>query len=277
MDNQKPRVGIFMAAGIVAAIVIGFVVWNASSSDRSAQAGYVSETETKRAQEESPVSKTSKVTSEEDDSTESRRESTQRSGAPRNTAPQPQVNLAQPSNEGQDEAYSLNSDPYAPQHAVVGTAQQQAATRVFRPTNVVPTTVIASSAASAPATGDNGVQSVEGSQATETPQDTVAPSASGAPDESGSTTAPAPATEPTPTTPSSERPQEAPSGAAPMQSPSAAAESAVESAAEETHNQVEQGVQNSPAPAPQEANTPLHGISSEAQQAWNRWLGNFRR
>ena len=282
MDNQKPRVGIFMAAGIVAAIVIGFFVWNASSSERSAQAGYVSETTSEQPRKESPVSKTSRVTSDtrseqvDDDAGQNP------DAAPQQ--PQPQVNLAQPSTEGQGEAYSLNSDPYAPQHAVVGTAQQQASTRVFRPTNVVPTTVLPTTAAAMQGEGEAAETPSAAESSAPPTQETP-----GTPGEGSSTT-----TEPTPAEPKPADPAgepagepapEPPAGATPT--PSGAPQSAEQGAQSappqesQAHTQVgpevDQGAPPAPAPAPREAGTPQQGFSSEAQQAWNRWISNFRR
>lgn len=276
MDNQKPRVGIFMAAGIVAAIVIGFFVWNASSSERSAQAGYVSETTTERPRKESPVSKTSRVTSD----TRSEQVDDDAGQNPDAAPQQPQVNLAQPSTEGQGEAYSLNSDPYAPQHAVVGTAQQQASTRVFRPTNVVPTTVLPTTAAAMQGEGE----------AAETPSaaESSAPSTQetpGIPGEGSSTTTEPTPAEPKPADPAGEPAPEPPAGATPTSSgaPQSAEQGAQSAAPQEgqAHTQVgpevDQGAPPAPAPAPREAGAPQQGFSSEAQQAWNRWISNFRR
>ncbi len=274
MDNQKPRVGIFMAAGIVAAIVIGFFVWNASSSERSAQAGYVSETTSEQPRKESPVSKTSRVTSdkrsEQDDDD---------AGQDPNAAPQqPQVNLAQPSTEGQGEAYSLNSDPYAPQHAVVGTAQQQASTRVFRPTNVVPTTVLPTTAAAMQGEGEAAEAPSPAESSAPSTQET--PGTPGTSSEGSSTTTEPTPAEPKPADPAGEPAPEPPAGATPT--PSGAPQSAEQNTAPQegqAHTQIgpeaDQGAP--PAPAPREAGAPQQGFSSEAQQAWNRWISNFRR
>lgn len=277
MDNQKPRVGIFMAAGIVAAIVIGFFVWNASSSERSAQAGYVSETTTERPRKESPVSKTSRVTSKEhseqadDDAGQDLDAAAQQ--------PQPQVNLPQPNTESQGEAYSLNSDPYAPQHAVVGTAQQQASTRVFRPTNVVPTTVLPTTAAAMQGEGEAAEPPSAAESSAPSTQETPGNPGEG----SSTTTEPTPA-EPKPADPAGEPAPEPPRGATPPTAPNTAPQSAEQNTAPQegqAHTQVgpevDQGAPPAPAPAPREAGAPQQGFSSEAQQAWNRWISNFRR
>ncbi|OFP34161.1 hypothetical protein [Corynebacterium sp. HMSC071B10] len=274
MDNQKPRVGIFMAAGIVAAIVIGFFVWNASSSERSAQAGYVSETTSEQPRKESPVSKTSRVTSDKRSE-----QADDDAGQDPNAAPQqPQVNLAQPSTEGQGEAYSLNSDPYAPQHAVVGTAQQQASTRVFRPTNVVPTTVLPTTAAAMQGEGEAAEAPSPAESSAPSTQET--PGTPGTSSEGSSTTTEPTPAEPKPADPAGEPAPEPPAGAIPT--PSGAPQSAEQNTAPQrgqAHTQVgpeaDQGTP--PAPAPREAGAPQQGFSSEAQQAWNRWMSNFRR
>ena len=274
MDNQKPRVGIFMAAGMVAAIVIGFFVWNASSSERSAQAGYVSETTSEQPRKESPVSKTSRVTSDKRSE-----QADDDAGQNPDAAPQqPQVNLAQPSTEGQGEAYSLNSDPYAPQHAVVGTAQQQASTRVFRPTNVVPTTVLPTTAAAMQGEGEAAEAPSAAESSAPSTQET--PGTPGAPGEGSSTTTEPTPAEPKPADPAGEPAPEPPAGATPT--PSGAPQSAEQNTAPQegqAHTQIgpeaDQGAP--PAPAPREAGAPQQGFSSEAQQAWNRWMSNFRR
>ena len=222
MHNSKSRVGIFMAVGIVIAIVVGVFVWNTSSSEHSAQAGYVSATDTQAPRKESPIAKTSKATSRSASKSPSLIDAPSSAPPrPHSSAPQAQINLDTQSSQrtAQQRDYNLNSDPYAPQHAVVGTPQEQPATRVFRPTNVVPTTVMATTAAGgptadagAPGSGTGGAGSASGSGdssgASVGTQDGGEPnhpstSTAGAPrpDETGESATGAPTTEPTATAP----------------------------------------------------------------------------
>lgn len=225
MHNSKSRVGIFMAVGIVIAIVVGVFVWNTSSSERSAQAGYVSATDTTDTQaprKESPIAKTSKATSKSASKSPSLIDAPSSTPPrPHNSAPQAQINLDTQSSQrtAQQRGYNLNSDPYAPPHAVVGTTQEQPATRVFRPTNVVPTTVMATTTAGgptagagAPGSGTGGTGSASGSgdssgagvgaqNGGEHNRPSTSTAGAPRPDGTGESATGAPATEPTATAP----------------------------------------------------------------------------
>lgn len=320
MKDNQPRVGLFMTAGILVAIVVGIVVFNTSASDRSAQAGYVTDSDTKHpdtsaSSTESAISKSTKATALSDapvDHTSSTTSGDNQDPRHQNAHHDTDAYQAAPAQQGGGSNYNLNSDPYAPQHAVVGTAQpSNQSTRVFRPTNVVPTTVMPTTAVAGPeaeaTTGTTG-----GSN------DSAQPGAAGTPGTAGAqnsepTTA-APATEPTASaTPGGPGGQGA-------ENPASAAESAAQSAASEAaqqasealrpmglndganESQSEPGTPQQQAPAepagqsgppqpepaapeapaapseqPQEAAASQPGgFSSDAQHAWQRWVGNFR-
>ena len=320
MKDNQPRVGLFMTAGILVAIVVGIVVFNTSASDRSAQAGYVTDSDTKHpdtsaSSTESAISKSTKATALSDAPVDHNSSTTSEDNQdPRhqNAHHDTDAYQAAPAQQGGGSNYNLNSDPYAPQHAVVGTAQpSNQSTRVFRPTNVVPTTVMPTTAVAGPE-----AQATTGT--TGGANDSAQPGAAGTPGTAGAqnsepTTA-APATEPTASaTPGG------PSGEG-AENPASAAESAAQSAASEAAQQASEALrpmglndgannsQNEPgtpqqqAPAeqadqagqpqpesaapeepaapseqPQEAAAPQPGgFSSDAQHAWQRWMGNFR-
>ena len=323
MKDNQPRVGLFMTAGILVAIVVGIVVFNTSASDRSAQAGYVTDSDTKHpdtsaSSTESAISKSTKATALSDAPADHNSSTTSEDNQdPRhqNAHHDTDAYQAAPSQQGGGSNYNLNSDPYAPQHAVVGTAQpSNQSTRVFRPTNVVPTTVMPTTAVAGPE-----AQATTGT--TGGANDSAQPGAAGTPgtaDTAGAqnsepTTA-APATEPTASaTPGG------PSGQG-AENPASAAESAAQSAASEAaqqasealrpmglndganESQSEPGTPQQQAPAePAGQSSPLQpepaapeapaapseqpqeaaasqpgGFSSDAQHAWQRWVGNFR-
>ena len=159
MKDNQPRVGLFMTAGILVAIVVGIVVFNTSASDRSAQAGYVTDSNTKHpdtsaSSTESAISKSTKATALSDAPADHNSSTTSEDNQdPRhqNAHHDTDAYQAAPAQQGGGSNYNLNSDPYAPQHAVVGTAQpSNQSTRVFRPTNVVPTTVMPTTAVAGP-------------------------------------------------------------------------------------------------------------------------------
>ncbi|CAM3128911.1 hypothetical protein [Corynebacterium gottingense] len=312
MKDNQPRVGLFMTAGILVAIVVGIVVFNTSASDRSAQAGYVTDSDTKHpdtsaSSTESAISKSTKATALSDapaDHNSSTTSGDNQNPRHQNANHDTDAYQAAPAQQGGGSNYNLNSDPYAPQHAVVGTAQpSNQSTRVFRPTNVVPTTVM-------PTTAVAGPEAEATTGTTGGANDSAQPGAAGTPgtaDTAGAqnsepTTA-APATEPTASaTPGG------PSGQG-AENPASAAESAAQSAASEAaqqasealrpmglndganESQSEPGTPQQQAPAepaapeapaapseqPQEAAAPQPGgFSSDAQHAWQRWVGNFR-
>ena len=315
MKDNQPRVGLFMTAGILVAIVVGIVVFNTSASDRSAQAGYVTDSDTKHpdtsaSSTESAISKSTKATALSDapaDHNSSTTSGDNQDPRHQNAHHDTDAYQAAPAQQGGGSNYNLNSDPYAPQHAVVGTAQpSNQSTRVFRPTNVVPTTVM-------PTTAVAGPEAQATTGATGGANGSAQPGAAGTPGTAGAqnsepTTA-APATEPTASaTPGGPGGQGA-------ENPASAAESAAQSAASEAaqqasealrpmglndganNSQDQQGASQQQAPAeqagqpepvapeapaarseqPQEAAAPQPGgFSSDAQHAWQRWVGNFR-
>ncbi|RMD16229.1 hypothetical protein [Corynebacterium gottingense] len=324
MKDNQPRVGLFMTAGILVAIVVGIVVFNTSASDRSAQAGYVTDSDTKHpdtsaSSTESAISKSTKATALSDAPVDHNSSTTSEDNQdPRhqNAHHDTDAYQAAPAQQGGGSNYNLNSDPYAPQHAVVGTAQpSNQSTRVFRPTNVVPTTVMPTTAVAGPE-----AQATTGT--TGGANDSAQPGAAGTPDTAGTAgaqnsepTTAAPATEPTTTATPGGQGGPGDQGA---ENPASAAESAAQSAASEAAQQASEALrpmglndgannsQNEPgtpqqqapaeqagqagqpepaapeAPAapseqPQEAAASQPGgFSSDAQHAWQRWVGNFR-
>ncbi|PAT08532.1 hypothetical protein [Corynebacterium hadale] len=332
MKDNQPRVGLFMTAGILVAIVVGIVVFNTSASDRSAQAGYVTDSDTKHpdtsaSSTESAISKSTKATALSDapvDHNSSTTSGDNQDPRHQNAHHDTDAYQAAPAQQGGGSNYNLNSDPYAPQHAVVGTAQpSNQSTRVFRPTNVVPTTVMPTTAVAGPE-----AQATTGT--TGGANDSAQPGAAGTPDTAGTAgaqnsepTTAAPATEPTTTATPGGQGGPGDQGA---ENPASAAESAAQSAASEAaqqasealrpmglndganNSQSEPGTPQQQAPAepanqaeqagqpgqpqsepaapeapaasseqPQEAAAPQPGgFSSDAQHAWQRWVGNFR-
>ncbi|TVX77048.1 hypothetical protein [Corynebacterium sp. NML180780] len=312
MKDNQPRVGLFMTAGILVAIVVGIVVFNTSASDRSAQAGYVTDSDTKHpdtsaSSTESAISKSTKATALSDapvDHNSSTTSGDNQDPRHQNAHHDTDAYQAAPAQQGGGSNYNLNSDPYAPQHAVVGTAQpSNQSTRVFRPTNVVPTTVMPTTAVAGPeaqaTTGATG-----GANGSAQPGAAGTPGTAGA--QNGEPTTAAPATEPTASATPGGQGGPGDQGA---ENPASAAESAAQSAASEAaqqasealrpmglndganESQSEPGTPQQQAPAepaapeapaapseqPQEAAAPQPGgFSSDAQHAWQRWVGNFR-
>ena len=312
MKDNQPRVGLFMTAGILVAIVVGIVVFNTSASDRSAQAGYVTDSDTKHpdtsaSSTESAISKSTKATALSDAPVDHNSSTTSEDNQdPRhqNAHHDTDAYQAAPAQQGGGSNYNLNSDPYAPQHAVVGTAQpSNQSTRVFRPTNVVPTTVM-------PTTAVAGPEAEATTGTTGGANDSAQPGAAGTPGtadaQNSEPTTAASATEPTASATPGGQGGPGDQGA---ENPAGAAESAAQSAASEAAQQasealrpmgLNEGANDSPneqdtpqpqapaepaapeAPAapseqPQEAAAPQPGgFSSDAQHAWQRWVGNFR-
>lgn len=329
MKDNQPRVGLFMTAGILVAIVVGIVVFNTSASDRSAQAGYVTDSDTKHpdtsaSSTESAISKSTKATALSDapaDHNSSTTSGDNQDPRHQNAHHDTDAYQAAPAQQGGGSNYNLNSDPYAPQHAVVGTAQpSNQSTRVFRPTNVVPTTVM-------PTTAVAGPEAEATTGTTGGANDSAQPGAAGTPGtadaQNSEPTTAAPATEPTASATPGGQGGPGDQGA---ENPASAAESAAQSAASEAaqqasealrpmglndganESQSEPGTPQQQAPAepanqaeqagqpgqpqsepaapeapaasseqPQEAAAPQPGgFSSDAQHAWQRWVGNFR-
>ncbi|WP_147291476.1 hypothetical protein [Corynebacterium senegalense] len=130
MSASRHRVTVFMIIGVVAAIVTGIVVWKMSLPTPADEAGY-------------EASSTSATT---DAGTRSTTSSTR---APQTSSPAPEANPAQ---GGQDvDSVSLPAeaggaasarDPLLPPNAVVNSAPRSVApTQVYRPSNILPTSV----------------------------------------------------------------------------------------------------------------------------------------
>ena len=326
MKDNQPRVGLFMTAGILVAIVVGIVVFNTSASDRSAQAGYVTDSDTKHpdtsaSSTESAISKSTKATALSDAPADHNSSTTSEDNQdPRhqNAHHDTDAYQAAPSQQGGGSNYNLNSDPYAPQHAVVGTAQpSNQSTRVFRPTNVVPTTVMPTTAVAGPeaqattgttggangsaqpgAAGTPGTADTAGAQNSEPttaapatePTASATPGGPGGPGDQGAEN-PASAAESAAQSAASEAAQQASEALRPMGLNDGANESQSEPGTPQQQAPAEPAGQSSPlqpepaapeAPAapseqPQEAAASQPGgFSSDAQHAWQRWVGNFR-
>ena len=323
MKDNQPRVGLFMTAGILVAIVVGIVVFNTSASDRSAQAGYVTDSDTKHpdtsaSSTESAISKSTKATALSDAPVDHNSSTTSEDNQdPRhqNAHHDTDAYQAAPAQQGGGSNYNLNSDPYAPQHAVVGTAQpSNQSTRVFRPTNVVPTTVMPTTAVAGPeaqattgttggangsaqpgAAGTPGTADTAGAQNSEptTAAPATEPTASATPGGPGGQGAenPASAAESAAQSAASEAAQQASEALRPMGLNDGANESQSEPGTPQQQAPAEPAGQSGPpqpepaapeAPAapseqPQEAAASQPGgFSSDAQHAWQRWVGNFR-
>lgn len=159
-QNQRGAI-LFMAVGLAVALMVGIAVWNASSPEHAATAGYTAPDTS-----ETPVA-----------AAPSRTTTTVTSGSKRATAPASAAGT--PERDGEDVLarstgaanpnYRVEADPLAPPHAVMAAPKPSANPApgtVYRPTNVLP------------ATGADSAADPESTQgATSAPSSPSAPSA----------------------------------------------------------------------------------------------------
>ncbi|MCT2155034.1 hypothetical protein [Corynebacterium sanguinis] len=124
MNDSKRIVSVFMAVGLALAIGVGVVVWKMSSPSTAANPAYLAD-------------------ATEPASSEPTSQPVMRSAAsPEPTAPADRDRTAP--TQGDADPAAAERDPLLPPNAVVNPAPRAATpTRVYRPSNVVPTSVIA--------------------------------------------------------------------------------------------------------------------------------------
>ena len=156
MEGTARRVAVFFGAGALLAALVGVTVWATSTPGHTNRAGFTAEaagTTEPSATDTTVDSATDAATDTATDTAAPRvsnatrtrsGRSVRNAGQSDNTAAQP---VAAPS------GYSAERDPYLPPHAVVEPAPRSAQpSRVYRPSNIVPSpTSAASQAATSPA------------------------------------------------------------------------------------------------------------------------------
>lgn len=153
MNKTQRSVAAFMAAGLALALVVGVVVWNASTPDRAATAGYTAtETSTTRTTEAASSARQRPAAGGTEGKRTGASQSRQSSQQPRGTGNYVQTyalgehqsgdrNIDRepgPSADQERSGYRMDTDPYAPPHAVTGAPKTSAEATVYRPTNVRP-------------------------------------------------------------------------------------------------------------------------------------------
>ena len=155
MEQNQRTVGAFMLAGLALAVVVGVLVWNASTPDRTVTAGYTSN---------SPAPVVAQTSSASGESGPSSRKS--ESPQPRSSRPPRPADAGQAQHANQygaggsdvalapqaNSSYRMEADPYAPPLAVTSAPRSVAPTAVYRPTNVRPPSQEQPSRAGAPET-----------------------------------------------------------------------------------------------------------------------------
>ncbi|WP_277100426.1 hypothetical protein [Corynebacterium riegelii] len=140
MNKNQRSVGVFMAAGLAAALIVGLAVWSASDPGRSVTAGYTGD-KTASPQTAGALlgSSTTPSVATPPRITPSLRPKN-RGGAQAGQAPgsanwggtEGHFVQAAPAPRG----YRMEDDPLAPPHAVIGTRASGVPTAHYRPTNV---------------------------------------------------------------------------------------------------------------------------------------------
>ena len=153
MNETWRSVAAFMAAGLALALVVGVVVWNASTPDRAATAGYTAtETSTTRTTEAASSARQRPAAGGTEGKRTGASQSRRSSQQPRGTGNDLQTyalgeyqggdrNMDRepgPSADQERSGYRMDTDPYAPPHAVTGAPKTSTEATVYRPTNVRP-------------------------------------------------------------------------------------------------------------------------------------------
>lgn len=200
MRQSQRGVILFMAVGLAVALMVGIAVWNASSPEHTATAGYTSPVASepaasaRAAATASPNAKrtaTSAITAGAATPTAGARGDHGSQASPTSPAVEDdgEVSLAQSAGAA-NPSYRMEADPLAPPHAVMAAPQPTAPPTqgtVYRPTNVLPTTDDAPGAASG---SDADSSAAAPAEATRPTDSASAPSAPSVPSASSGTAEP---------------------------------------------------------------------------------------
>lgn len=259
MEGTTRRVAVFFGAGVLLAALVGFTVWATSSPGQHNRAGFTAEAAgtTEPSATETTSSPTTATVTESETRTHTVRSSARNAGATGNLGaaqaePGPnRAGAAMPS------AYNAESDPYLPPHAVVAPAEGQAqSSRVYRPSNIVPT-----AAPKAAQQGNRQVEEPKGAQNPTTARSTSQPTP-------GSTPAKEPQNSETAQPSSAVTPTPGGSAAQPSESVEPAHTPAPEPSKREESSQQEDGSANEPGSTEQSSQPePAGEIPAEQPQA----------
>lgn len=204
MRQSQRGVILLMAVGLAVALMVGIAVWNASSPEHTATAGYTSPVASepaasaRAAATASPSAKrtaTSAITAGAATPTAGARGDHGSQASPTSPAVEDngEVSLAQSAGAA-NPSYRMEADPLAPPHAVMAAPQPTAPPTqgtVYRPTNVLPTTDDAPGAASGSDTdSDADFSAAAPAEATRPTDSASAPSAPSVPPASSGTAEP---------------------------------------------------------------------------------------
>lgn len=133
MNDDQRRVGVFMAAGLLLAVAVGFAVWNASAP-RAVNAGYP-EAHTSAVQHTAETAaRTSQSRTSQTRTRPGRTADAGQSSRPLTSGEPVESVLAAPGSR----AYRVEDDPLAPPHAKTQQLTTARPTTHYRPTNVRP-------------------------------------------------------------------------------------------------------------------------------------------
>lgn len=159
MNTTTGRAAAYLAAGVILAAVVGFAVWAGSTPGQHNRAGFTAEAADASATSTSDTSASSQTSASSASSTkrsatassttrggatdDTRRDSARRAHTPNAGARDSRTAedaIAADQSSGMPSGYNSKADPYLPPHAVVKDAPTSASpSRVYRPTNIVPT------------------------------------------------------------------------------------------------------------------------------------------
>ena len=143
VEGTARRVAVFLGAGVLLAALVGVTVWATSAPGQNNRAGFTAEAAGTAEPSSTSASpgETKPPGSADQGSDDDSRTSRQRDGEPGGTREAGQTVASAPS------GYNAASDPYLPPHAVVTRAPQSGQTsRVYRPSNIVPSTALPTAA-----------------------------------------------------------------------------------------------------------------------------------
>lgn len=161
MEGNARRVAVFIGAGAMLAALVGFTVWATSTPGQNNRAGFTAEaagtSDTDASTSSTPPSTTTTTATSTRSATPDTDETGTRSPEA-DTADEPQAAASMPA------GYVAEHDPYLPPHAVVAPAPGAAqASRVYRPTNIVPSSAAPAAAQQGPGSAPASATSTPGS------------------------------------------------------------------------------------------------------------------
>lgn len=143
VEGTARRVAVFLGAGVLLAALVGVTVWATSVPGQNNRAGFTAEAAGTAEPSSTSASPGETTPSGSDDqgSDDDSHTSRQHDGEPADTGEAGRTAASAPS------GYNAASDPYLPPHAVVTRAPQSGqSSRVYRPSNIVPSTALPTAA-----------------------------------------------------------------------------------------------------------------------------------